>query len=56
MFVENWLGVTQSQIRTYIFLIMDENVLAGSKQWGNKHFFHVFYLFCSLFFGFLIIT
>jgi hypothetical protein len=54
-FVENWLGVAQSQIRTCIFLIMGKNLLAGSQQWGNQHFFHGFSIFCSLSFGFFIV-
>ena len=56
MFVENWKGVSQSRIRTYIFLIKDQNLLADSQQWSNTQFFHGFSLFCSLSLGFLTIT
>jgi len=56
MFVENSKGATQSQIRTFIFLINCQNLLAGSQQWDNTQFFHSFLLFCSLPLVFLIIT
>ena len=43
MYVENWKGVTQLQIRTYIFFIKGQNLLAGNQQWGKTHFSHGFF-------------
>jgi hypothetical protein len=41
MFVENWKQVIQSQIRTYIFPIKGQNLLAVSQPWGKTHFFPI---------------
>jgi len=40
--MDNWKGVTQSQIRTYILLNKSENVFAGSQQWDRIHFSMIF--------------
>jgi hypothetical protein len=58
MFVENWLGFTQSQIRTYIFLIMDHYLLMAAKNGATNifpWFFPILLSFLWLLYNYFIV-